>query len=331
MDGPGTARPSVFVGRPIPEAGLSLLRPACELRLWPGPLPPAPTELREAVQGCAGILSLLTDRIDAEVMDAAGAGLRVISNFAVGVDNVDVAEASRRGIPVGNTPGVLTETTADLAWALLMAAARRVVEGDRYVHERRWQTWEPQAFLGHDVAGATLGIVGYGRIGQAVARRAQGFAMRVLVASRHPIAAAAGVTQVEFNTLLEQSDFVSIHTPLTDETRGLFDRAAFARMKRGAILVNTARGPIVDSAALVEALSSGSLAAAALDVTDPEPITSDSPLLRLPNCIVVPHIGSASIQTRNRMATMAADNLLAGLRGEPLPHCVNRDAILPAS
>ncbi len=317
----------MYVGRPIPEAGLSLLRPVCELRVWPGPLPPTPRELQDGVRGCAGILSLLTDRIDAAVMDAAGAGLRVISNFAVGVDNVDVVEASRRGIPVGNTPGVLTETTADLAWALLMAAARRVVEGDRYVHEGRWRTWEPQGLLGVDVAGATLGILGYGRIGQAVARRAQGFAMRVLVTTRRSIEHPSGVTQVDFDTLLAESDFLSIHTPLTDATRGLFNRRTFARMKPGAILVNTARGPIVDSPALAEALAGGRLAAAALDVTDPEPILADSPLLQLPSCIIVPHIGSASIQTRNRMATMAAENLLAGLRGEPLPHCVNCDAL----
>jgi lactate dehydrogenase-like 2-hydroxyacid dehydrogenase len=319
--------PEVFVGRPIPEAGLALLRAAAQLRIWPGLLPPAPDELRKSVRGCAGILSLLTDRIDAAAMDAAGPGLRVISNFAVGVDNVDVAEASRRGIPVGNTPDVLTETTADLAWALLMAAARRVGEGDRYVREGRWQTWEPQLLLGRDVHGATLGIVGYGRIGRAVARRAQGFGMQVLVTGHGPIADVNGATAVSFDALLEQSDFISIHTPLTVETRGMFGGAAFARMKPSAILVNTARGPIVDPDALAEALSIGRLAGAALDVTDPEPIPLDSPLLKIPTCLVVPHIGSASVQTRDRMATMAASNLLAGLRGEPLPHCVNREAL----
>jgi lactate dehydrogenase-like 2-hydroxyacid dehydrogenase len=279
------------------------------------------------VPGCAGILSLLTDRIDTAVMDAAGTGLRVISNFAVGVDNVDVAEATRRGIPVGNTPDVLTQTTADAAWALLMAAARRVVEGDRYVREGRWRTWEPQLLLGQDVHGSTLGIVGYGRIGRAVAQRARGFDMQVLVASRRPVAASEGVTPVHFHVLLESSDFVSIHAPLTAETRGMFGRAAFARMKPGAVLVNTARGPIVDPEALTEALGSGRLAAAALDVTDPEPIPSDSPLLKLATCIVVPHIGSASVQTRNRMAAIAARNLIAGLNGDPLPHCVNREAL----
>jgi lactate dehydrogenase-like 2-hydroxyacid dehydrogenase len=318
---------AVFVGRPIPEAGLALLRPHCEIRVWPGPLPPTPRELREALPGCAGILSLLTDRIDAAAMDAAGPRLRVISNFAVGVDNVDVAEASRRGIPVGNTPDVLTETTADLAWALLMAAARRVVEGDGYVHAGRWKTWEPTLFLGRDVAGATLGIVGFGRIGRAVARRAEGFGMRVLATSRKAIADAPNVTQVDFPTLLSESDFISIHTPLTEETRGMFDRDAFGRMKAGAILVNTARGGIVDTIALSDALTSGRLAGAALDVTDPEPIPMDSPLLLIPTCIVVPHIGSASVATRDRMATMAAGNLLAGLEGRSLPYCVNREAL----
>jgi glyoxylate reductase len=327
---PGTNMPTVFVGRPIPESGLALLRPTCELRVWPGPLPPTPTELQEAVQGSAGVLSLVTDRIDGNAMDAAGPGLCVISNFAVGVDNVDVTEATRRGIPVGNTPGVLTETTADLAWALLMAAARRIVEGDRYVREGQWRTWEPQAFLGQDIAGATLGILGYGRIGQAVARRAAGFGMRILVTNRSPVPDLASATQVDFDTLLAESDFISIHTPLTTETRGLFDQDAFSRMKAGAILVNTARGPIVDSAALAEALATGPIGAAGLDVTDPEPIPTDSPLLQLPNCLIVPHVGSASIQTRNRMATMAAENLLAGLRGQLLPNCINRDQLAAA-
>ncbi len=316
------SRPTVFVARNIPAAGLDLIRAACETRLWQDQLPPPREALLEQVRGCDGILALLTDRIDGAVMDAAGPQLRVISNFAVGVDNIHVAEATRRGIPVGNTPGVLTETTADLAWALLMAAARRVVEGDRYVRDGQWQTWEPQLLLGPDVYGATLGIVGFGRIGQAVARRAQGFAMRVLYSSRS-IIEAPGATRVDFQTLLRESDFVTIHTPLTPDTRHLFNKEAFKVMKRGAILVNTARGPIVDQGALCEALQSGHIAAAALDVTDPEPIPPDDPLLTLPNCIVVPHIGSASIATRNRMAEMAARNLLAGVRGERLPHCVN--------
>jgi glyoxylate reductase len=218
---------------------------------------------------------------------------------------------------------VLTETTADLAWALLMAAARRIVEGERYVREGHWRTWEPNLLLGRDVYGATLGIVGFGRIGQAVARRAQGFGMRVLYTNRRGPVEFEGATHVEFEMLLHQSDFVSIHAPLTPDTRHLFNASAFSIMKRGAILVNTARGPIIDQQALHNALKSGQLAAAALDVTDPEPLPSDDPLLTLNNCIVVPHIGSASIATRQRMAYMAAENLLAGVRGGKLPNCVN--------
>jgi len=317
------AQPNVFVTRDIPKAGLDLLRDECKLRVWSQPLPPSTADLREAVQGCDGILALLTERIDDTVLDAAGPQLRVISNFAVGVDNIDVAAATHRGIPVGHTPGVLTETTADLAWALMLTAARRIVEGDQYVHQGRWQTWEPQLLLGPDIYGATLGVVGFGRIGQAVARRARGFDMRVLYTNRSVAADAHGAVHVNLHTLLRESDFVTIHTPLTPETRHLFNDHTLAMMKRGAILVNTARGPVVDPRALFNALHGGHLAAAALDVTEPEPIRPDDPLLTLPNCIVVPHIGSASIATRNRMAEMAVRNLLAGVRGERLPHCVN--------
>lgn len=317
------SRPVVFVARAIPPTGLRLIETECDVRVWPEALPPSKAALCEQVQGCAGILSLLTDRIDAAVFEAAGPQLKVVSNFAVGVDNIDVVEATRRGLPVGNTPGVLTETTADLAWALLMAAARRVVEGDRYVRQGLWQTWEPQLLLGPDLYGATLGIVGFGRIGQAVARRAQGFNMRVLYHNRRPVMGDYRASPTDLPTLLRESDFVSVHTPLTPQTRHLFNQETLASMKRGAILVNTARGGVVDPLALADALRSGHLAAAALDVTDPEPIPSDDPLLALPNCIIVPHIASASIATRNRMAEMAAHNLLAGVRGERLPNCVN--------
>jgi lactate dehydrogenase-like 2-hydroxyacid dehydrogenase len=224
---------------------------------------------------------------------------------------------------VGNTPGALTETTADLAWALLMAGARRVAEGDRYVRAGQWRTWGPLLLLGSDVHGATLGIVGFGRIGQAVARRAAGFGMTVLYSSRNRVSAAVemslGATSVELDELLERSDFVSLHVSLTPDTRGLIDAAALARMKRTAVLVNTARGPVVDPRALAAALRDGVIAAAALDVTDPEPIPPDDPLLTLDNCLVVPHIASASRATRGRMAAMAAANLLAGVHGQPLP------------
>ncbi len=324
-------RPRVFVARRIPEAGLAPLRAAAEVAVWEDPLPPPRHALLAAVAGCDGILTLLTDRVDAELLDAAGPGLRVVSNYAVGVDNIDVAECTRRGIPVGHTPGVLTETTADLAFALLMAAARRLVEAADFVRAGRWQTWDPLLLLGSDVHGATLGLVGFGRIGQAVARRASGFGMTVLYHSRRRADPATErslmATWTNLDELFERSDVVSLHVPLTAETHHLVDADRLRRMKPTAILVNTARGPIVDTNALVRALEVGWIGGAALDVTDPEPLPADHPLLRLPNAIVVPHIGSASSATRARMAEMAATNLLAGLRGEPLPYCANPEVL----
>ena len=323
----GEALPRVFLARRIPDAGLAPIFEACSADVWDGELPPAREELLRRVAGCDGVLTLLTDRVDDELLDAAGASLRVVSNYAVGFDNVDVPACTRRRIPVGNTPGVLTETTADLAWALLMAAGRRVAEGDRYVRAGRWRTWGPELLLGGDVHGATLGIAGFGRIGQAVARRAAGFGMTVLYWSRTRAEPALerelGATWVDFEKLLARSDFVTLHVSLNEETRHLIDAAALARMKPSAVLVNTARGPVVDQAALAEALRDGTIAAAGLDVTDPEPMAPDDPLLRLENCLVVPHIASASHATRGRMAAMAAANLLAGLRGERLPNPVN--------
>lgn len=310
--------PRVFVARAIPDVGLTLLRPHAELDVWPQRLPPPRAELLARARGADAILSLLTDRIDAEVMDAAGPGLKVISNYAAGLDNVDLAEAARRGIPVGHTPGVLTESTADLAFALLLAAARRLPEGERAVRGGQWLTWEPTWLLGRDVAGATLGIVGYGRIGRAVARRARGFRMRVLACGRGPITCEEGVEPTALDELLARSDFVSLHAPLTDATRLLVNRDTLQRMKRGAILINTARGGLVDQDALRFALQTGHLAAAALDVTVPEPLPPEHPLLQVPTCLVVPHVGSATIETRNRMAEIAARNVLAGLKGEPL-------------
>jgi len=300
---------------------------ATEARVWDDELPPPRDELLRAVEGCDGILTLLTDRVDAELLDRAGPQLKVVSNYAVGFDNVDVDECTRRGIPVGNTPGVLTETTADLAWALLMAAARRIVEGADYVRAGRWKTWGPMLLLGPDVHGATLGIVGFGRIGQAVARRAQGFGMTILY--HDPVRLPDEVTQplgaeyAELDDLLARCDFVSLHVNLTDETRGLVDAPRLARMKPTAVLVNTARGPVVDPVALHAALRDGVIGAAALDVTDPEPIPVDDPLVSLPNCLIVPHIASATPATRGKMAEMAAANLLAGVRGERLPNPVN--------
>jgi glyoxylate reductase len=272
------------------------------------------------------LLSLLTDRIDAAVMDSAGPSLKVISQMAVGYDNIDVATATARRLPVGHTPGALTETTADFAWALMMAAARRVVEADAYTRQGRWKTWGPTLLMGPDVHGAALGIVGFGRIGQAMARRARGFEMRVLYADpeRYPdLEQALGVQYTDLETLLVEADFVTLHTPLTEQTRHFIGEAELQKMKRSAVLINTARGPLVDADALYRALKSRTIAYAALDVTEPEPIPMTSPLLELDNLIIAPHIASASPQTRTKIATMAAANLIAGLKGERLPYCVN--------
>lgn len=315
------SKPKVFVSRIIPAAGLDKIKAECEVDLWTEQMPPPYEVLTERVKGVDGLLCLLTDRIDGALMEAAGPQLKVISQMAVGYDNIDIAAATERGIPVGNTPGVLTEATADLTFALLLAAARRIVEGVNYIKAGEWKTWEPETLLGADLTGATLGIVGWGRIGQAVAKRASGFDMRIIAHSRSPIS-EDGVKQVDFDTLLAKSDFVSLHTPLTPETRHLINREALRKMKRTAILINTARGPIVDQEALYDALTDGTIAYAALDVTDPEPMQPDHLLLSLPNVTIVPHIGSASVQTRNRMAEIAADNLLAGLSGKPLRHQV---------
>ena len=317
----------MFVTRVIPDEGLQPVRDACDLDLWRDELPPPRDELLRRAAGKAGLLTLLTDRVDAELLDAVGPQLKVVSNYAVGFDNLDVPELTRRRIPAGNTPGVLTETTADLAFALLMAAARRIDEGSRYVRSGRWKTWGPMLLMGVDLHGATLGIVGFGRIGREMAKRASGFGMRVLYHDVHPATPdeerALNARQVEMDELLASSDLVTLHTNLTDETRHLINAAALSRMKSSAVLVNTSRGPVVDQAALYEALRDGQIFAAALDVTDPEPMAPDDPLLTLENCLVVPHIASASRVTRGKMAAIAAANLLAGLRGEPLPSCVN--------
>jgi lactate dehydrogenase-like 2-hydroxyacid dehydrogenase len=303
-----------FVTRDLPGDALDRLRAEHDVDVWPERLPPSRDELHPRTREAEGLLCLLTDPVDAELL-AAAPRLRAIANLAVGTDNVDLDAATARGIPVGNTPDVLTETTADLAFALMLAAARRIVEADRQVRSGDWLTWEPGRLLGHDVHGATLGIIGFGRIGRAVAKRAEGFGMRVLHTSR-----SGGVPLDE---LLAESDFVSIHSPLTPETHGLIDDGALRRMKPTAILVNTARGPLVDTDALTRALEAGEIAGAALDVTDPEPLQADHPLLSAPNLTIAPHIGSASHATREAMAAMAVDNLLAALAGERMPHCAN--------
>jgi glyoxylate reductase len=320
-------RPKVFVARRLPEDGLEPIRAATNARIWEDDLPPPRAELLAAVAGCDGVLTLLTDRVDDEFLHAAGPGLKVVSNYAVGFDNVDVPACTARGVAVGNTPGVLTDTTADLAFALLMAAARRIPEGDRYVRAGKWKTWGPLLLLGPDVHGATIGIVGFGRIGQAVARRATGFGMTILYHDVHradpAVEAEHRATFLPLEELLARSDYVSLHVNLTPETKGLIDAEKLGWMKPTAVLVNTSRGPVVDPRALEDALRSGTIGAAALDVTDPEPIPADDPLLSLDNCLVVPHIASASRATRGKMAEMAAANLLAGVRGERLPTPVN--------
>ena len=307
---PMGAHRSVFVTRRLPGGALERLQSE-HVEVWPGRLPPLREELLARAPAIEGLLSLLTDRIDAELIEAAPK-LRAISNYAVGVDNVDLEAAAARGIPVGNTPDVLTDSTADLALALMLGSARRLAEGQAFVHAGEWKTWEPGLMLGHDLHGSTVGIVGFGRIGQAVGRRLEGFGCELLTTGR-----SGGVPLDE---LLERSDFVTLHCPLTPGTRGLIGESALRRMKPTAYLVNTARGPIVDTDALTRALHAGEIAGAALDVTDPEPLPVEHPLLGAPNLLVVPHIGSATHATRGRMADIAVDNLLAGLAGRPMPH-----------
>jgi glyoxylate reductase len=322
-----TDRPKVFVARLIPDEGIAAINAACDAQVWQADLPPPRAALLEAIHGCHGVLTLLTDKVDDEFLNAAGPQLKVVSNYAVGFDNVDVPACTKRGVAVGNTPGVLTETTADLAWALLMAAARRLPEGDRYVRAGKWKTWGPLLLLGPDVHGATIGIVGFGRIGQAVARRAAGFGMTILyqdVQRASPeVEAEFGATFLPLEELLPRVDYVSLHVNLTHDTHGLINAEKLSWMKPTAVLVNTSRGPVVNGADLAEALRSGQIFAAALDVTDPEPIPADDPLLSLDNCLVVPHIASASRATRGKMAEMAAANLLAGVRGARIPTPVN--------
>ncbi len=316
----------IFVTRIIPEKGLEMIRREADVEVWQDPLPPPFETLVQKARGVDALLCLLTDRVDASLMDAIGPQLKVISQMAVGFDNIDVPAATERHIPIGNTPGVLTETTADFAWALLMAAARRVVEGDKFTRANRWKTWGPIDFLGPDVAGATLGIVGFGRIGQAMARRARGFDMKILYYGRKRLPEAErkyGARYADLPELLGEADFVTLHASLSQETHHLMNDARLKMMKPGGILINTSRGPVVDPGALYRALSSGTIAYAALDVTEPEPIRPDDPLLTLDNIIIAPHIASASFQTRSRMAAMAAENLIAGLKGRRLPNCVN--------
>jgi len=324
------ARPKVYVTRPLPEPALALIRERTEMRLWEqDEIPPPRDVLLREVADVDGLLALLTDRIDEELL-ARAPRLRVVANYAVGFDNVDVAAATRRGVVVTNTPGVLTETVADFAMAMILAAARRLVEADRYTRSHRWRSWQPMLFLGQDVHGATLGLVGLGRIGSAVARRARGFDMRILyydVVRREDLEREMGIVYRPLEEVLRESDFISIHTPLTPETRHLIGREQLRMMKPTAVLVNTARGPIVDTMALYEALRDGVIWAAALDVFEVEPVPPDHPLLTLDNVTVAPHIASASVRTRTQMALMAAENLLAVLEGRRPPNPVNPEVL----
>jgi glyoxylate reductase len=299
----------VLVTRTLPFPALDRLRAAHDVETWPGPLPPPADVLRELTQDKHGLLCLLTDRVDQALLDAAPR-LRVVSNLAVGADNVDLARTAERGIAVGVTPGVLTDATADLAFALILAAARRLPEAQADARGGNWHTWEPAGWLGLELRGATLAVVGFGRIGRAVAQRAEAFGMDVIPVHR----------DTALHPALARADVVSLHAPLTDATQHLIDAEALGAMKPTAILVNTARGGLIDTHALTRALDDGRIAAAALDVTDPEPLPPGHPLYAAPNCLVVPHIGSATHATRERMADLAVENLLAGLDGRPLPH-----------
>ncbi|MFN2159858.1 MAG: 2-hydroxyacid dehydrogenase [Anaerolineales bacterium] len=318
-------KPRVFVTRRLPEEVWAELAVHVDAELWDYDTPPPYETILEKVVGKDGLLCLLTDRIDAGVMQA-GSELKVISQIAVGYDNIDVDEATRRGVKVGNTPGVLTDATADFTFTLLMAAARRVGEGIEYVKGGRWTTWGLTSLLGQEVYGVTLGIIGFGRIGQAVARRAQGFNMRVLYYDRNRKPEAErelGAEYHDLDDLLGEADFVSLHVDLNEGTHYMIGAAELDKMKPTGILVNTARGPIVDSEALYNALKENRIAGAALDVTDPEPLPAEHKLLSLPNITVLPHIASATRSTRLKMCRMALENLLAGLKGEPLPYPVN--------
>jgi len=325
------AKPKVYVTRELPERGMKIIKERFDAEVWPEYGPPPKTEIIRKARDVDALVTLLSDKIDAKVFDAAPK-LKIVAQMAVGFDNIDVAEATRRGIYVTNTPGVLTETTADFAWALLMAVARRVVEADKYVRSGQWKvSWHPSMLLGRDVYGATLGIVGTGRIGTAVARRAKGFNMKILYYDVVPmppeIEKELGAKRVDLDTLLRESDFVSIHVPLIKETYHLINEEKLKLMKKTAYLINNSRGPVVDEKALYKALKEGWIAGAALDVFEQEPTPLDNPLLKLDNVVVAPHISSASYETRSRMAEMVAENLIAFFDGKTPPNLVNPDVV----
>jgi len=320
-------KPKVYITRRIPEPGISLIKESCDVTIHPHDEPPAHEEIMGHIRDKDALLCLLSDRIDREIMDA-GPGLKVISTFSVGFEHIDVAAATKRGIYIGYTPGILTEATADLAFSLLLGTARRITEAERFLRGRRWKTaFSPNLLLGTSVWGGALGIIGLGRIGKAVARRAKGFNMKVLYTKRSPLPrdeeANLGVEYRPLEELLEQSDFVSLHTPLTDETRHLMNEARLRLMKPTAILINTARGPVMDEAALIRALQEKRIGGAGLDVFEKEPVDATNPLFQLDNVVLLPHLGSATIQARSKMAEVAALNLLAVLHGEVPPCWLN--------
>lgn len=316
------SKPNVVITRRVPRPGLERAQAACNVRLWDSDEPIPRATLLEWVKGIDGLYCLLTERIDDELLDAAGPSLKVVSTLSVGYDHIDVPACLRRGVAVGNTPGVLTDTTADLAMALLLTTARRIPESIDAIRRGEWTTWKPEWMAGQDVYGSTVGIVGFGRIGYAVAKRLRGFDCRVLAYDPYPnpkLAEEVGAEFVDLDTIYAESDFITLHTALTDETRNFVDASVFAKMKPTAILINTSRGGVVDQDALYTALTTGEILAAGLDVTLPEPLPVDHPLLQLPNCVVLPHIASASVATRAKMAVIAAENLIAGVEGRDLP------------
>ncbi|HEY3341178.1 MAG TPA: D-glycerate dehydrogenase [Anaerolineae bacterium] len=319
------SKPKVFVTRVIPDRGLQRILAATDATVWQDELPPPRATLLQLAHDCDGLVTLLTDKVDDELFDAAPR-VKVVANYAVGFDNIDVPAATRRGIPVTNTPGVLTNTTADLAFTLLVSSARRIGESRDYARQGRWKTWGPMLLQGQDIYGATLGVAGIGRIGAAVARRGKGFNMKILyydTVRNEQAEKELGAQFVSKEELLRQSDFISLHVPLTPQTHHFIDAQALNLMKSTAVLVNTSRGPVVDTMALYEALKAKRIFAAGLDVTDPEPLPADHLLYTLDNALIVPHIASSSFETRSRMAEMAADNLIAGLEGKLPPNCLN--------
>ena len=322
-------QPKIYITRRIPESGIKLLQESCDVEIWDSDDVVPRDVFLKAISDKDAVLCLLTDKVDAETMDVAK-NVKIFANMAVGFDNIDVEECTKRGVMASNTPGVLTGTTADFAFTLLMSAARRIREGHEFVQAGKWETWGPLLLMGQDIHHATLGLIGLGRIGTEMARRGQGFSMRVLyndVVRREDLEQELGLEYADFDTVLQESDFVSMHVPYMPATHHLISTEQLAMMKQSAVLINTARGPIVDPQALYTALKSGEIWAAGLDVTDPEPIPMDDPLLTLDNCLIAPHIASASFNTRSDMSELAANNILAALSGERPPTILNPDVL----